>query len=66
MAEYLGKRIQAPQERTSKAALEADTGKILITLMGTWETISVTEPFNPVEEKMTMNEKSKAFHIYIT
>jgi len=32
MAEYLGKRIQAPQARTSKAMLEADTGKILITL----------------------------------
>lgn len=37
VAEYLGKRIQAPQARTSKAILETDTEKILITLTGTQE-----------------------------
>jgi hypothetical protein len=37
MEKYLGKRIQAPQARTSKAMLEADTGKILITQTGTQE-----------------------------
>jgi hypothetical protein len=71
MEGYLGKRIQPPHARTSKAMSEAETGRTFNHVDEYGERLCLRSPsLSPLilsmryARNMTINEKSNAFHIY--